>query len=121
MTEKEPLVLPGAKEVDLDAVASLEEWEYQGLLSYARQWDHPMQNEWLAQIKEARGEKVEVEEQVESEVASDGTDFKGMKAAEVIAWVGDEKSKASEALEHFSSLEKPPVKLVKRLEEILEA
>jgi hypothetical protein len=52
--------LPG-KTVNLDEVEGLSEEHYQGLLAYALQWDSPQQEDWAAQIREARGEVVATE------------------------------------------------------------
>lgn len=115
------LMLPGGKEVDLDKVESMDEDEYQGTLYYAKQFDSPQQAEWVAALQEARGEAPTPDDGGQEEDDDSETDFGGMKASEVLDWVGDDKSRAAEAREHFAALDKPPVRLMGKLDSILES
>lgn len=47
------------KTFDLDEMPSLDEDTYLGVLRFARQWDDPQQELWVAQIEKARGNDVE--------------------------------------------------------------
>lgn len=98
--------LPGGKVVDLAEVPNLDDEEYQGLLSYAGQWDDPRQGDWLSAIREARGESSE----------GSGHELDGMTAEEVLDWVGDDPARAAEALEHEQSQSKPRKNLSSALE-----
>jgi len=43
--------------VDLSTVAGLSNEEYAGLIYYAKQWDDPQQDDWVAALEEARSAK----------------------------------------------------------------
>lgn len=124
------LTLPGQREVDLTKVKDLSDDEFNGLISYAKQWDDPRQQGWVDDIVQARGGKgaaktpvaPEDDLDVPSEVASsEAPSTREMTAKEVVAWVGDDTVKAEIALQQEEASDKPRANLVKALNRVLEA